>query len=115
LNECLKYDIQIYSPNAIRMYFTSNHDENKNAGSAIERLGRLTRLLHCSPTLFPGCLLIFSGQEAGLDRRLNFFDKDLIDWENGVEEFSSFYLHLNKLRKENKALWCGYEGAKWLG
>jgi glycosidase len=112
LNECLKYDIQIYSPNAIRMYFTSNHDENKNAGSAIERLGAAYKAFALLTYIIPGMPLIFSGQEAGLDRRLNFFDKDLIDWENGVEEFSSFYLHLNKLRKENKALWCGYEGGE---
>jgi len=114
LDECFKYDIQIYSPNAIRMYFTSNHDENKNAGSAIERMGGAYKAFAVLTYAVPGVPLIFSGQEAGLSRQLEFFDKDLIDWQNGDEEYSNFYKQLNRLRKSNKALWSGYEGGEMI-
>lgn len=114
LDECFKYDVQIYSPNALRMYFTSNHDENKNAGSAIERMGPSYKAFALLTYIVPGIPLIFSGQEAGLNRRLNFFDKDFIDWSNGGEEFESFYKQLNDLRKGNKALWSGYDGGEMI-
>jgi hypothetical protein len=52
--------------------------------------------------------LIYSGQEAGFDRRLRFFDKDTIDWNN--YKLSAFYSTLIRLKKENKALWNGTAG-----
>jgi len=112
LDECFKYDVEIYSPNAIRMYFTSNHDENKNSGSAIERMGDGYKAFAVLTYTVPGIPLIFSGQEAGLSRRLKFFDKDLIDWVNGGDEYSNFYKRLNELRKDNKALWSGFDGGE---
>ena len=114
LEECFKYDVQIYSPNAIRMYFTSNHDENKNAGSAIERMGAAYKTFAVLSYIVPGMPLIFSGQEAGLSRKLNFFDKDLIDWSKGGGEYEIFYQQLNSLKKNTKALWCGYEGGEMI-
>ncbi len=114
LDECFKYDVEIYSQNAIRMYFTSNHDENKNAGSAIERMGVAYKTFALLTYIVPGIPLIFSGQEAGMNRKLNFFDKDLIDWENGGEEYNGFYKQLNELRKKNKALWSGCEGGEMI-
>ena len=114
LDECFKYDVEIYSPNAIRMYFTSNHDENKNAGSALERMGEAHKAFAVLAYTVPGIPLIFSGQEAGLNRKLKFFDKDLIDWENGGDEYTNFYKQLNKLRKNNSALWSGYEGGEMI-
>ncbi len=112
LAECFKYDVEIYTPNAIRMYFTSNHDENKNAGSAIERMGSAYKALAVLTYIVPGMPLIFSGQEVGLSRKLNFFDKDIIDWSKRGGEYERFYKHLNSLRKNNKALWSGYEGGE---
>ncbi len=112
MSECFKYDVYFYSPNAIRMYFTSNHDENKNAGSALERLGNSYKAFTLLTYTVPGMPLIFSGQEAGLNRRLDFFDKDLINWQSENKEYEEFYTYLNNLRKKNKALWSGYEGGE---
>jgi glycosidase len=52
--------------------------------------------------------LIYSGQEAGLDKRLSFFDKDTIDWSNLAYE--DFYNRLLMLKKNNPSLWNGEFG-----
>jgi hypothetical protein len=53
--------------------------------------------------------LIYNGQEVGLDKRLEFFEKDLIDWKES--EFTEFYDKLIKIKLENKSLWNGSFGA----
>jgi glycosidase len=52
--------------------------------------------------------LVYNGQEAGLDKRLLFFEKDLIDWKEN--KMRSIYKKLFQLKKENKALWNGTAG-----
>ncbi|MPN12762.1 hypothetical protein SDC9_160082 [bioreactor metagenome] len=53
--------------------------------------------------MLPGIPLIYSGQEVGLNRRLQFFEKDSINWtDNGG--FTDLYTSLNALKKANKAL-----------
>jgi len=54
--------------------------------------------------------LIYSGQEAGLDKRLAFFEKDTINWDNLVN--LDFYTKLNHLKTNNKALWNGSSGGE---
>lgn len=92
-----------FSPGAIPMYFTSNHDENSWNGTEFERMGDAVRSFAVLTYMLPGIPLIYSGQEAGLDRRLAFFEKDLIDWSD-KHRFSDLYRELNRLRKSNKAL-----------
>jgi 1,4-alpha-glucan branching enzyme len=92
-----------FSPNAIPMYFTSNHDENSWNGTEFERMGDAARSFAVLTYMLPGMPLIYSGQEAGMDHRLAFFEKDLIDWSD-KQQFSDLYRELNRLRKSNKAL-----------
>jgi len=100
----------IYFPkNALRLNFTSNHDENKNAGSAVERFGITYKAFAVLTFTMAGSPLIFSGQEAGLNRRLLFFDKDEIDWTS-THEYTPFFKSLVRLKKENQALWSGVKG-----
>jgi len=56
----------------------------------------------------PECLLIYSGQEAGLDKRLEFFDRDPIPWQN--HPLREVYEKLFALKHENRALWNGTAG-----
>ena len=56
-----------------------------------------------------GMPLIYSGQEAALDKRLKFFEKDLIHW--GTLPLENFYTKLSYFKKQNKALWNGEYGA----
>lgn len=93
---------------AYRMYFTSNHDENSWNGTVFERLGAGAAAFAVLTATFEGMPLVYSGQEAGLDKRLEFFEKDLIEWK--AHEFSELYTTLLHLKKNNKALWNGEDG-----
>ncbi|MEA4950320.1 MAG: alpha-amylase family glycosyl hydrolase [Petrimonas sp.] len=92
-----------FSPNAIPMYFTSNHDENSWNGTEFERMGEAAKTFAVLTYMLPGIPLIYSGQEVGLNRRLQFFEKDSISWmDNGG--FTDLYTSLNAFKKANKAL-----------
>lgn len=53
--------------------------------------------------MMPGIPLIYNGQEVGFNRRLQFFEKDLIDWKEN-KSFTDLYAMLVKFRKSNVAL-----------
>jgi len=97
-----KYD-SLYQSDDIRMNFTSNHDENSWNGTVNERMGAAAELMAVFSYMVPGMPLIYGGQETGLDKRLAFFEKDTIPWKDS--DWRSLYTALNKLRKDNKALW----------
>ncbi|MFQ6611133.1 MAG: alpha-glucosidase C-terminal domain-containing protein, partial [Fidelibacterota bacterium] len=59
----------------------------------------------------PGMPLIYSGQEAGLDKRLKFFDKDEIHWKK--HPAADLYKTLNFLKRDNPALWNGEFGGTY--
>jgi glycosidase len=52
--------------------------------------------------------LIYSGQEAGNEKALRFFEKDTIDWSQ--ISYQDFYTTLNRLKEQNRALWNGTSG-----
>jgi len=97
-----------YPADAYRMYFTSNHDENSHSGTAVERMGEGAKAFAVLTYVLPGMPLIYSGQETGTKKRLEFFEKDAIDWTE--TPLHDFYQTLNQLKKENKALWNGSYG-----
>jgi glycosidase len=99
-----------FNKNTIRMYFTSNHDENSWNGTVSERLNEAVKTFAVLSYTIPGMPLIYSGQEAGLNKRLEFFNKDEIEWKSS--EMGAFYTTLNKTKKENKALWNSYWGGE---
>jgi hypothetical protein len=59
-----------------------------------------------------GMPLIYNGQEAGLTRRLAFFEKDRIGWK--PHPMGEFYRKLFTLKHENTALWNGHWGARMI-
>jgi glycosidase len=101
-----------FPPKAYRMIFTSNHDENSWNGTEFERMGDGAQAFAVLSATLPGMPLIYSGQEAAFDRRLEFFEKDQIDW--GDYSFEEFYTSLLKLKHENEALWNGEFGGKMI-
>ncbi len=101
----------VFAPDMYRMTFTTNHDENSWNGTVKERMGDGAGEAFAVFTFVaPGFPLIYSGQEAGLDKRLRFFDKDTIDWSN--LEKADFYAKLIDLKHNNHALWNGIAGGK---
>ena len=103
-------DLEEYPSDAYRMNFTSNHDENSWKGNAVKRLGPAKEVMAVFTLTASGMPLIYSGQEACLDKDLEFFEKDLIDWKEC--DITELYTKLLHLKKENKALWNGDFGGQ---
>lgn len=105
----LKQDT-LFKPGDFRMLFTSNHDENSWNGTEFERLKDAAQTFAAFTFTMPGMPLIYSGQEAGFNKRLKFFEKDTITFP--VNAYATLYTNLVALRKNNSALWNGEKGAK---
>lgn len=101
----------VFPDHAYRMYFTSNHDENSWNGSDRELFGENFQNFAVLAATIDGMPLIYSGQETGLDERLEFFQKDTIEWDD--YEYESFYSTLNDLKHRNEALWNGQYGGNF--
>jgi cyclomaltodextrinase / maltogenic alpha-amylase / neopullulanase len=97
-----------YPGNAHRLYFTSNHDENSWYGTDMELFGNAAESFIALSLVFRDIPLIYSGQEAGLNHRLQFFDKDEIVWQPSPRV--KVYSTLLQLKKRNSALWNGTFG-----
>jgi glycosidase len=94
------------------MRFTSNHDENSWAGTEFERLGAGARTFAVLTFTFPGIPMVYSGQEAAMNRRLRFFDKDTIPW--GGYALADFYSKLMHLKKNNDLVANGDSGGTFV-
>jgi len=91
-----------------KMYFITNHDENSWAGTEFERLGPAVNAFSALTATVPGMILLYNGQESGFNRRLEFFEKDSVDW-NGFR-YHGFFQTLLHLKSRNQALWNGLAG-----
>ena len=100
-------------PEAIRMNFISNHDENSWNGTEQERMGDAVPLFQAFCYVVPGMPMIYTGQLSGNHHRLEFFEKDLIDQDEAYAQ-RALYRRLNTLREENKALFSPEAGAPML-
>jgi alpha-amylase len=108
LTEYLKKYNNQYGSDAYRMNFITNHDENSWNGTINERMGEAQKAVAGLMTTLPGMPLIYSGQEAGLSKKLKFFEKDTIEW--GDSDLRGFYTTLLQQKKVNEALWNGEAG-----
>lgn len=104
----LDADGREYPQDAIRMRFTENHDKNSWEGTALERLDDGAFASAVLVMTIGGMPLIYSGQEAGLNKRLSFFEKDPIEWRD--HPMNRIYSEILNLRKRNPALWDGARG-----
>ncbi len=89
--------------NALRLFFTSNHDENSWNGTEYEKYGMLAKAFAVFACTYLGVPLVYSGQELPNTKRLQFFDKDEIAWRQNVE-LHNFYKTLFELRTSNNEL-----------
>lgn len=97
-----------YPRDAYRLQFTNNHDLNSWQGTDKDLYGPAFGAMAVLSYTLPGIPLIYNGQEARLEKKLEFFEKDPIDWKS--YELEGFYAGLNQLKKENPALWNGASG-----
>jgi len=109
LDALLARQDSLFPPDAYRMDFTSDHDENSWAGTEFERMGAdYAPGFVLDATLQNSMPLLYTGQEAGLNKRLRFFEKDTVAW--GHPAFADFYRTIFALKHEQPALANGAAG-----
>ena len=105
----LMKDLHEYGTKAFRMTMITNHDENSWNGTVFERYGEGHKAFATFIFTAYGIPMIYSGQEAGLDKRLKFFEKDTVDFSDPLK-LQPFYQSLIALKKNNPAIWAGEYG-----
>lgn len=101
-----------YPRDSIRMLFVSNHDKNAWEGTEYEQFGDALDAAIVLSVVSDGMPLVYNGQEAGNDRRLEFFERDPIVWQE--HRMGEFYRDLFALKRSNTALWNGQWGARMI-
>lgn len=109
LDRCFKKQHTLFSQNDLRLVFTSNHDENSWSGTEFERMGLAAKQMAAFSFIVPSIPLVYNGQEAALSHRLQFFEKDCIEW-NVNRDFEELYKQLIALKKRYEPLWNGEWG-----
>ena len=112
LVEYMAHDLGSVPRNAYRMAFVENHDMNSWNGTPKKNFGDGLEMAMAFCGVVNGMPLVYSGEEAGLDRSLKFFDKDPIDFSN--LKYEGFYKTLFDLKHKNQALWNGKYGGEMI-
>ena len=102
--------VSIFPKAGIRMNFIDNHDKNSWEGNQYSNFGEALEAVTVFTFLMDGIPLVYSGQEAGLDRSLEFFERDPIEWKTHPNE--ALYTTLFTLKHQNQALWNGNHGGE---
>ena len=99
-----------YPEGALRMYFTTNHDENSWNGTIFERMPNDYQAMYVLSSTLPNAIpLVYSGQEYGLNKRLAFFEKDTITGSDST--LFDFYKKVVTLKMNHPTLQNGqYQG-----
>lgn len=112
IDEYINEETERFPEHAYRMYFTSNHDENSWNGTDEELFGDNFLNFAVLAATIDGMPLVYNGQESGLDKQLEFFQKDTIEWKE--YEYQDFYSTLFELKDRNEALWNGQYGGDFV-
>ena len=107
---------QRYPREAMRMSFTSNHDENSWSGSEQSRFGTALEVMTALTFLMPSTMpLIYTGQEVGYDHSFEFFERDAIPETAYVENRTTeLYRRLTALKHSSMALAAGERGGEMI-
>ncbi len=87
---------------AMRLTYTENHDQNAWEGTEFERFGPALNAAIVLSFVGNGLPMIYSGQEAGNERRLKFFERDPIQWRDHPNNV--LFAKLIAFRKSHAAL-----------
>ncbi|WP_083822418.1 alpha-amylase family glycosyl hydrolase [Brumicola nitratireducens] len=109
LRKYYSWNERAWPKEAMRMTFVSNHDENAWEGTPSEKFGDAEHACIVLSCLGQGMPLIHNGQEAGETKRLAFFEKDCIEWQE--HSTGALYTQLLSLRQRYTALWNAEHGA----
>ncbi|WP_254795578.1 alpha-amylase family glycosyl hydrolase [Arsukibacterium indicum] len=102
-----------YFPQQVmRLLGTSNHDQNAWEGTEFEMFGDALPAVTVLSFVSEGIPMLYNGQEAGNEKRLEFFEKDPIVWREHAN--GELYKKLIKLKKSQSALWNSTWGARMI-
>lgn len=101
-----------YPKDTYLMNMVTNHDLNSWEGTEFDRLGNLTDAFAVLSYTLPGMPLIYTGQETGMNRAFEFFEKDKAPQWEPRNEYFTFYQNLNSLKHNQAALAAGLEGGE---
>lgn len=101
-----------YPKDTYLMNMVTNHDLNSWEGTEFDRLGNLTDAFAVLSYTLPGMPLIYTGQETGMNRAFEFFEKDKAPQWEPRNEYFTFYQNLNRLKHNQAALAAGLEGGE---
>ena len=112
LRNTMYADRERYPASAMRMMFTSNHDENSWSGSEFYRFGDALEAMTALTFVWEAAMpLIYTGQEIGYDHTFAFFDRDPIT-KYQHNEFTERYRKLIALKHSQAALQAGERGGR---
>ena len=105
-----------YPASAMRMMFTSNHDENSWSGSEFHRFGAAREIMTALTFVWEDAMpLIYTGQEVGYDHSFAFFDRDHIPAEQYQPcKDTELYRKLIALKHSEAALQAGERGGRMI-
>ncbi len=114
LRNTLYADRERYPNSAMKMMFTSNHDENSWSGSEFDRFGAAREVMTALTFVWEAAMpLIYTGQEVGYNHSFEFFNRDHIPTEVYKEnEETEFYRKLIALKHSQEALQAGERGGR---
>ena len=99
---------RFYPREAYRMVYTTNHDKNAWDGTEFEAFGPAVEAAAVFSFVGSGMPMLYNGQEAGNRKRLAFFERDPIVWQDSP--WNDIYRRLIALKKSTPALWNGADG-----
>lgn len=98
---------------AMRMTYIENHDSNAWEGTLYENYGDALEAMTALAFTGEGLPLVHNGMEACNAKRLEFFEKDPIDWSQGDDcSYGELLRDLIAFRTANPALHNGKWGAR---
>jgi cyclomaltodextrinase len=106
----LAHDVNSFPKDGYRMTFVENHDKNTWHGTPFQIFGESVEAWMAFTCVVNGMPLVYNGQEAGNQKQLKFFDKDIIEWKK--HPFFDFYKTFFALKHRNQALWNGHWGGE---
>lgn len=114
LRNIMYADRERYPNSAMKMMFTSNHDENSWSGSEFDRFGAAREVMTALTFVWEAAMpLLYTGQEVGYNHSFEFFERDYIPAEKYKEcEDTELYRKLIALKHSQPALQAGERGGR---
>ena len=114
LRNTMYADRERYPNTAMKMMFTSNHDENSWSGSEFDRFGAAREVMTALTFVWEAAMpLLYTGQEVGYNHSFEFFERDYIPAKKYQEcEDTELYRKFIALKHSQPALQAGERGGR---